>query len=522
MPRIIYPLICILWFSFIQAQETTLEEIPQLELELSLSDVDSNSVADEELTDLPVFESIKDSILFIFKQHHQVSEIDSLWKKELFNTELFEEMQASVENFEPESKDTIVYNELSTETLINHLEILNAKTPFDVSYTVALENTIKRYLKTRKKSMQRLMNLSNYYFPMFEEELDRHNLPLELKYLAIVESALNPRAKSRVGATGLWQFMYPTGKMFGMEVSSYVDERSDPLRATESAAKYLSSLHSVFNDWDLALAAYNAGPGNVSRAMRRSGGKKNYWEIRPNLPRETAGYVPAFLATMYIFEFAEEHGFSVPKSGLPYYKTDTVHIKQSISFQHLSELLEVPVEELQFLNPSYKLDIIPFIEGKQYTLRLPMDVLGTFVSNEDLVYAYAKTESEKNKKPLPEFFKQDEQITYRVKSGDYLGKIASSYGVSVRNIKSWNGMRNNNLRIGQRLIIYPKGKKTSSSSAKTTSKPNQTSEYVVQKGDSLWSISRKFPGVSIDNIKKWNGISGTSLKPGMKLKLSNG
>lgn len=521
MPKIIFPLIFSFCFSIVNAQETPLEENQQLELEQAVFEIDTTLIANNEDIKQPQFESLKDSILYVFKQHQQVSEIDSLWKKELFNSELFDELQASVVNFESESNDTIVYEELSTEILMKHLEELNAKTPFDVSYTIALENTIKRYLKTRKKSMQRLMNLSNYYFPMFEEELDRYNLPLELKYLAIVESALNPRAKSRVGATGLWQFMYPTGKMFGMEVSSYVDERSDPLRATESAAKYLSTLHSVFNDWDLALAAYNAGPGNVSRAIRRSGGNKDYWSIRHNLPRETAGYVPAFLATMYIFEFADELGFTVPKSGLPYYETDTVHIKHTISFQHLSELLEVPLEELQFLNPSYKLDIIPFIEGKNYTLRLPIDALGTFVSNENLVYAYAKSESEKNNKPLPEFFKQDEQITYRVKSGDYLGKIAASYGVTVGNIKSWNGLRNNNLRIGQRLLIYPKGKK-STITAQNSSNSSKNKEYIVQKGDSLWSISRKYPGITIDNIKKWNGISGTSLKPGMKLKLSKG
>ena len=158
--------------------------------------------------------------------------------------------------------------------------------------------------------MGRLMALSDYYFPMFEETLDRHNLPLEMKYLAIVESALNPRAQSRVGATGLWQFMFSTGKMFGLDVNSYVDERSDPILATDAASKYLNSLYKSLGDWDLALAAYNSGPGNVAKAIRRSGGYKNYWNIRPHLPRETAGYVPAFLATMYIFEFAEEHGFT--------------------------------------------------------------------------------------------------------------------------------------------------------------------------------------------------------------------
>jgi membrane-bound lytic murein transglycosylase D len=512
MSKILTPLIFTLLFSYAYAQENTFEEPGSI-----VSEIENEDLIEQE----PL--SLLDSIKSVFQIHQLSSEIDSLWKKELYNSELFEEMYAFVNEIEETQVEEILFEELSTETLKERLELLNTRTPFDVAYSPSLENIIKRYLKNRRNSLQRLMNLSNYYFPMFEQELDKHNMPLELKYLAIVESALNPRARSRVGATGLWQFMYPTGKMYGMEVTSYVDERSDPLRATESAAKYLSLLHNMFNDWDLALASYNAGPGNVSRAIRRSGGERNYWRIRNNLPRETAGYVPAFLATMYIFEYAEEHGFKLPKSGLPYYETDTIHVKQTISFKDLSELLDIPEEELKFLNPSYKLDIIPYIEGKNYTLRLPLDVLGTFVSNEDLVYAYIKEKAEENKKPLPEFYAQDQQITYRVKSGDFLGKIANQYGVTVNNIKNWNSLRSNNLRIGQRLVIYPRGQKsTPSAVSQTSTNTDSSTEYVVRQGDTLWSIANKFPGVSIENLKNWNGISGSNLKPGMKLKLSGG
>src|SRR5690606_13511344 len=293
--------------------------------------------------------------------------------------------------------------------------------------------------------------------------------------------------------TGLWQFMYPTGKMFGLEVSSYVDERSDPLRATEAACLYLKSLYNVFGDWDLALAAYNSGPGNVSRAIRRSGGETNYWKIRHNLPKETAGYVPAFLATMYIFEYAEEHGFKMPKTAIPYLATDTIHIKQTLSFQQISDLLDLPVEEIQFFNPSYKLGIIPFIEGKNYTLRLPIDALGAFVSNENQIYAYVTRLAEKEKN-MPECVKQGEQITYKVRSGDYLGRSASKYGVTVNNIKKWNGLKSNNLRIGQRLVIHSNNEKTSTVASKTTTKSDTASgskseaynEYVVKSGDTLW------------------------------------
>lgn len=367
--------------------------------------------------------------------------------------------------------------------------------------------------------MGRLMALSDYYFPMFEEALDKHNLPLELKYLAIVESALNPRAKSRVGATGLWQFMFNTGKMYGLDVSSYVDERSDPILATEAACQYLKSLYSSLGDWDLALAAYNSGPGNVSKALRRSGGYTNYWNIRHHLPRETAGYLPAFLATMYIFEYAEEHGFVSNGTTIPYVATDTIRVKKMITLEQVSKITNIDIEELQFLNPSYKLDIIPSVKDENYVLRLPLDGLGKFVANEEAIYAYAEKELNEREKPLPQLFETANRIRYRVRSGDYLGKIANKYGVTVSQIKRWNGLRSNNLRVGQRLTIHPRN--PSGSSAKVAISENAKT-YTVKSGDTLWSISKKFPGVTVENIKIWNDISGSKLKPGMKLKVSKG
>lgn len=372
--------------------------------------------------------------------------------------------------------------------------------------------------------MGKLIALSEYYFPMFEEALDKHNLPLEIKYLAIVESALNPTARSRVGAKGLWQFMFTTGKLFGLEVNSYVDERTDPLMATEAACLYLKSLNETFNDWDLALAAYNSGPGNVSKAIRRSGGKTNYWNIRHNLPRETAGYLPAFLATMYIFEYAEEHGFKRTGFTIPFVSTDTVKVKKPITLDQVSRLTNVHIDELTFLNPSYKLGIIPVIKDEDYVLRLPLDALGTFVSNEEAIYAFVEQENNNREKPLPELFEQPDKIRYKVRSGDYLGKIAERYGVGVSQIKRWNGLRSNNLRIGQRLTIYPRKPISSKSniSTATTTQKDGVKIYTVKNGDSLWSISQKFPGVSVQNIKKWNDISGNNLKPGMKLKIQKG
>ena len=451
--------------------------------------------------------------------HEFASEIDKKWMEELYSTSLFDTIYRDVTDLKYEA---VYYPELSTDTLKARLERLNARTPFNVEYNPQLENLIKRWLKTRHHSMERLMGLSKYYFPMFEREMDNYNIPLEMKYLSIIESALKPRAKSRVGATGLWQFMFATGKQYGLDVSSYVDERSDPIKSTKSAATYLAKLYQIFGDWDLALAAYNSGPGNVSKAIRRSGGYKNYWNIRPNLPRETAGYVPAFLATMYIFEYADEHGFVQHKPQFNYVETDTIHVKQMITLDQVSEFTGVKMETLQFLNPSYKLDVIPYIEGKNYTLRLPRNVVGVFVNNEKDMYAFAKAEFDKREKPLPQLQNSDTKTRYSVRQGDYLGKIARKFGVRVSQLKQWNGLRSNSLKIGQRLTVYPRNP---SSVTKTARKPKNTANftgktYKVKEGDSLWSISQKFSGVSVQDIKDWNDISGTNLKLGMTLRVS--
>lgn len=450
---------------------------------------------------------------------------DSLWLRELHKSaQLFSEMLLEVQNPVSENLEVV---DLPTDTLKARLAILDEKTPFNISYNSSLESVIKSFLARKKDLMQRMLTASQFYFPLFEQELDNHDIPLEIKYLAIVESALNPRARSRVGAKGLWQFMYGTGRMYGLDVSSYVDERNDPIFATKAACKYLSKLHEIFNDWDLALAAYNSGPGNVNKAIRRSGGYKNYWNIRRNLPRETAGYLPAFLATMYIFEYAEEHGLQYKKAERPYFETDTIHVKNMITFDQISKLVDISMEELEMLNPAYKLNIIPKIKGKTYVLRLPISKIGKFVNNEEAIYAYAKKELDSLEKPLPQYVETKNQIRYKVRSGDYLGKIAERYGVGVSQIKRWNGLRSNNLRIGQRLTIFPR--KPYIPKTATVAKPSKKAPsgaiasgakvHTVQEGDSLWTISRKYPGVTIENLRKWNGLSGNNLKPGTKLKL---
>ena len=464
-----------------------------------------------------------DTKTYDLKDIEVAAKYDSLWMKELYNSaSLFEDMYDEVVQLDP----SITYEtSIHTDTLKKRLALLNQKTPFNVAYNPSLENVIKSFLVRKRGLIERMLTVSQFYFPLFEEQLDKHDIPLEMKYLAIVESALNPRARSRVGATGLWQFMYGTGKMYKLNVSSYVDERRDPIKSTEAACRYLSKLYEIFEDWDLALAAYNSGPGNVNKAIRRSGGYKNYWNIRRNLPRETAGYVPAFLATMYLFEYAEEHGIRPQNIDRTYFETDTIHVKNLITFDQISELVGVSTAELKVLNPSYKLNIIPFEKGTPHFLRLPKAAMGKFVANEEAIYAHVKEQLKKKEQPLPQLVKADDRIRYRVRSGDYLGKIAERYGVGVSQIKRWNGLRSNNLRIGQRLTIYSR-RAITSPAASTKSKPSNSKVsatsakvHTVRKGDSLWTISRKYPGISIENLREWNGISGNNLKPGTKLKL---
>ena len=387
-----------------------------------------------------------------------VRKYDEKWLKELSNSDLFFQMSEDV----AATPTDVDYSELPTEVLKERLRKLNEKTPFNVEYNPVLEQVIKSFLKNRRSSLERLMSLSDYYFPMFEQEMSNQKIPLEIKYLAIIESALNPKARSRAGATGLWQFMYATGKSYGLEVNNYVDERSDPVRSTKAAAKYLNELYKIFGDWDLTLAAYNSGPGNVTKAIRRSNGKTNYWNLRPYLPRETAGYVPAFLATLYIFEYAKEHGFKPQKRANHLFQTDTIRVKQAIPFKDIAEITGMDVQDIQFFNPSYQLDVVPYVEGRNYAVRLPISEIGKFVANEQAIYNYLNEQKAQREQILPEVAKGEQyaggkstkKTIYTVKKGDNLGKIASRHGVSINNLKRWNRMKSNKVHVGQRLSIY--------------------------------------------------------------------
>lgn len=407
--------------------------------------------------------SYLDSIKKTFVNYDTSNCIDERWMNELTNQDLFSDMFNDVTKIDIDK--TVDFN-LSSDLLKKRLKMLNQRSPFNIEYNQALENVIKSFLKNRTKSFERLMALSEYYFPMFEEHLSKYNLPLEIKYLAIVESALNPHAKSHVGASGLWQFMYATGKQYNLEVNSYVDERYDPLKATDAACQYFTNMYKIFGDWDLVLASYNTGPGNVSKAIRRSGGYTNYWNIRPYLHKETQGYLPAFLATMYIYEFHKDHGIKPKKAPLTYFETDTVMVKRKMSFDQISDLLDIPVNQIKFLNPIYKVQVIPYVEEKAHFLRLPKDKLSVFQSNENKIYAYVDYMENKREKPFErnratastnDGESETKVVTkttiHKVKKGEVMSTIASKNGVSIAEIKRWNNLKSNTVRVGQNIKI---------------------------------------------------------------------
>ena len=335
------------------------------------------------------------------------------------------------------------------------VEDINSKTPFQIDYTPLLEETIINYLENRQATYLELYSKSDYFFPIFENALQKYNVPLELKYIPVIESALNPRAKSRVGATGLWQFMFNTAKDLDLKVNSYVDERMDPIKSSEAAAKYLSELYARFNDWNLAIAAYNYGPGNIRRAIKASG-YSNFWNLRGYLPKETANYVPSFIATLYLFEFAHKHEIKKKSKEMKLALTDSIPIKKMVSFSHIADKIGVPLDTLNFLNPSYIHSIIPNVKNKQYYLTLPQAYTDAFIEKEPEIYNMADLDYNSREKPLPQLFELNSRIVYRVVNGDFLGKIARNYGVRVSDIKKWNKLKDDKLRIGKRLIIFPK------------------------------------------------------------------
>ncbi|MCE1202852.1 MAG: LysM peptidoglycan-binding domain-containing protein [Bacteroidia bacterium] len=441
--------------------------------------------------------------------------LDSLYRIRYFNDSLHWVDPASLNKYGYAPNEVPVFSDSIYRARI---EALNRQTPIPLTYNQHIRGFIDLYAVRKRGLTSRMLGLSYVYFPMFEEMLDRYNIPLEMKYLAMVESALNPTAGSPMGAKGLWQFMYGTGKVYGLKVTSLVDDRFDPLKSTEAACQHMVDLYNIYEDWLLVMAAYNAGAGNVNRAIRRAGGVKDYWAIWPYLPRETRGYVPAFIAVAYVINHASEHNLYPAHPGMMMYGTDTVTVRDLISFEQLNELLGVPMADLRFFNPQFKQGIIPATPDQPHILRIPSQYVGAFLDNEKELYAYVTRRGVKQQTLIEEVKKVSEQRTHTVKSGETLGSIAKKYGVTVKQLQTWNHLKSTNLKIGQRLAIYTSGAPASSPGEAPVARATRTTTHTVQKGETLGSLANKYK-CSVTDLKEWNNLKSTSLQVGQKLRV---
>lgn len=458
---------------------------------------------------------------------------------------LYEEWNAGlaqeVSTFDKKSKSPSTPDSVYQQRLAKMAENMVIEMPFNS----IVKAHIKVYTERSRSSSANILGKFDYYMPLFESELDRKGLPMELRCVPIIESALKPRAYSRAGASGLWQFIYSTGKSYGLDVNSYIDERRDPLESTEKAIAYFEDLYAIYNDWFLVIAAYNCGPGNVNKAIRRSGGKRDYWDIYYHLPRETRGYVPALIAANYLSYYAEDHNIHPTPSNLPSF-TDTVMVNKPLNLVQVSEVMNIDLDLLRDLNPQYRIDIIPG-GTKSYVLTLPGTTSTDYVELEDTILAYRRDElidkKRANVQPSKQTYasshtppKGTTALKYKVKSGDNLGFIADWYDVRVSDLRNWNNIYRNMIRVDQQLTVYVPNNKVSkyqniNATAKAPKLQSQTATssaitldksyeyYQVRSGDNFWVIARRFPGVSADNIKELNGISSNSLKPGQYLKI---
>lgn len=419
------------------------------------------------------------------------------------------------------------------------LSKLNAKSPFKIVFNDAVKQYVDAYSIRKRELVPRLLGLAQQYFPLFEEQLDKYDLPLELKYLAVIESALNPLATSKSGAKGLWQFMYPTGKMFNLDVTSFTDQRCDPYLSTVAACQYFKYLYDMFGNWELVLAAYNGGPGTVNKAIRRAGGKMNYWEIRPYLPEETQGYVPAFFAATYIMNYASEHNLYPLKPKIFHYEMDTVVVKERVTFEALARSLEMDVEDIQYFNPMYRRKVIPSPNpnSEPYTLILPIAKIGKFLSNEIAIYDFSKELD--NSAGVREFESVEVLKYHKVKRGETLTRIASRYHCTVYDLRSWNNLKSNAQAVaGRTLKVYvtkevPKKSETELATkspeaveevvekklAENLSKPQSIKTYTVKKGDTLFKIATE-NGMTLDELLRLNGLSRKStITIGQRIKI---
>ena len=483
---------------------------------------------------VPKDSNVHDSIpveLFYSNFDRNLDSLMRIWyvQESIGSDTLISEMAIDVLPFVPELHDSIYIERLRKIPSVVHL-----------TYNNIVRSYIHVYTIRKRNQLEVMLGLKDYYFPIFEEIFDFYGLPLELTYLAVIESALNPRAVSRVGATGMWQFMLATGRMYKLQVNTFVDERRDPVASTHAAAKFLKDLYGIYNDWVLVIAAYNCGPGNVNKAIRRSGGKRSYWDIYPYLPRETRGYVPAYIGATYALNYYKEHNFTPRYIDVPPV-SDTVMVSKNVNLAQVAEVLDIPLQLMRDLNPQYRREIVPG-NTAPYPLRLPASYATRYIDLEDSICRYKAnvylSNSFRTIEPAGVSANQTvntagkDRIVHTIRPGESLSTIASKYGVSVNNLRSWNDLSNNRIIAGKKLVIYtnkPANAPSSSSNAKTqttgsspvmASTNGNVTYHTVQQGDTVWGIAKLYPGVSDSDILKWNNLSKNSkIQPGMKLKI---
>ncbi|SMO62049.1 LysM peptidoglycan-binding domain-containing protein [Solitalea koreensis] len=433
----------------------------------------------------------------------------------ILDSTLLADGEVTKENSSAKPKDTLfVLSSDPAEVIMSESDIIKGrldsiKSQIPMDYNEYVQAYIDLYINKRKGLVARMLGTGKYYFPIFEKYLSEEGLPIELKYLPVIESALNANAVSKVGATGLWQFMYGTAKMYDMNMNYYIDERRDPVASTIAATQFLGDLYDRYSDWLLAIAAYNCGPGNVDRAISRAGGSNSFWDIRPYLPRETANYVPAFIAATYAMTYAEENDIVAEEPEFSS-ETDTVLVNRSISLPKLASTLNLSDSELKLLNPKYRKLIVKATAETPQTIVLPK------ASKE--FYASLDASVLDNSTVSLSSFREHDDLSYcKVKKGDNLGSIASRYNCSTTDLKKWNGMRSNRIVAGQRLKIYS----SRSGYMAITKNLSKTRTYKVRSGDTLSTIAAKFSGMTVEKLKKLNNLKNAkNIRPGMTLKVS--
>lgn len=427
--------------------------------------------------------------------------------------------------------------ELTDTVYSNRLGRIN--TLIKLPYNNIIRNHIHVYTIRQRQKFSAVLGLMDYYFPMIEDIFDSYGLPSELKYMAIIESALNVNAVSRVGATGLWQFMFSTGRLYGLTINSIVDERRDPVKSTHAAAKYMRDLYGIYNDWILVIAAYNCGPGNVNKAIRRSGNKKDYWQIYYRLPRETRGYIPQYVAATYAVNYYREHNLKPLPVNIPV-STDTIMLSKDIHLNQISEVMGIPLGELRALNPQYKTGFVPGAT-KPFALTLPLSHLGDFIDLHDTIRKYKpevylsrtnKTDDPTRSVYQPADVKGKTKLIYTVKEGDNLGFISAWYHVGLSDLRYWNNIYRNMIKVGQKINIYVDPSKSdfyskidgmtfvekqnmagkpipavAVSIPQTYTPEGDYVTYKVRYGDTIWNIVKMFDNVSTTEVLSLNNIS---------------